>query len=103
MNSWYLGTTRETWVCWSITSETRMWYGSRVRRQGRSRPLAANQERRPRRTAAVLAGSRSGAVADGSAGVPVALVGRSGIEQVYAVRGDAREGEPVRSGANGWG
>jgi hypothetical protein len=32
-------------VCWSITSDTRIAYGSRVRRQGRSRPKAWNQAR----------------------------------------------------------
>ena len=31
------GTTRATWVCWSMTSETRIAYGSRVFRHGRSR------------------------------------------------------------------
>src|SRR6476620_4692710 len=36
-------TTRETWVCWAITSDTRIAYGSRVPRQGRSRPCSANQ------------------------------------------------------------
>ena len=34
--------TRSTCVCWSMTSETRIAYGSRVRRQGRSRPCSAN-------------------------------------------------------------
>ena len=34
----YRGTTRSTCVCWSMTSETRIAYGSRVRRHGRSRP-----------------------------------------------------------------
>src|SRR4051812_21357154 len=37
------GTTRSTCVCCSITSETRIAYGSRVRRHGRSRPCSANQ------------------------------------------------------------
>src|SRR5882762_2196786 len=32
-----------TWVCWSMNSETMIAYGSRVRRQGRSRPCARNQ------------------------------------------------------------
>src|ERR671923_2124697 len=35
------GTTRSTCVCWSITSLTRIAYGSRVCRHGRSRPFAA--------------------------------------------------------------
>src|SRR5690349_25127661 len=34
--------TRSTWVCWSITSETRIAYGSRILRHGRSRPNASN-------------------------------------------------------------
>src|SRR6266545_2681557 len=45
-HSRYRGMTRSTWVCCSITSETRMAYGSRVRRQGRSRPCSANQASR---------------------------------------------------------
>src|SRR5207237_602909 len=40
------GTTRSTCVCCAITSETRIAYGSRVRRQGSSRPLSAYQSRR---------------------------------------------------------
>ena len=42
-HSRYRGTTRSTCVCWSMTSETRIAYGSRVRRQGRSRPFVWNQ------------------------------------------------------------
>ena len=41
--------TRATWVCCSMTSETSIWYGSRVRRQGRSRPWRRNQASRLRR------------------------------------------------------
>src|SRR5467141_887204 len=41
----YAGRTRETCVCWSITSLTRTRYGSRVRRHGRSRPESRYQER----------------------------------------------------------
>src|SRR5688500_5225878 len=37
------GITRSTWVCCSITSDTRIAYGSRVWRQGRSRPFSAYQ------------------------------------------------------------
>src|SRR4030067_905341 len=37
MNSRYLGMTRLTCVCWSMTSETRMRYGSFVCRQGSRR------------------------------------------------------------------
>src|SRR3954451_7660873 len=37
------GTTRSTCVCCSITSETRIAYGSRVFRQGRSRPFSRYQ------------------------------------------------------------
>ena len=37
------GTTRPTCVCWSITSETSTAYGSRVLRQGRSRPFRRDQ------------------------------------------------------------
>src|SRR5215218_11422497 len=39
------GTTRAVCVCWSITSETRIAYGSRVRRHGRSRPCSPYQRR----------------------------------------------------------
>src|SRR3954451_1621252 len=39
----YRGITRSTCVCWSMTSETRIAYGSRVRRQGRSAPWSRNQ------------------------------------------------------------
>ena len=35
--------TRATCVCWSMSSETSTAHGSRLRRQGRSRPLAAHQ------------------------------------------------------------
>src|SRR5437763_1215293 len=42
----YRGTTRSTCVCWSITSETRMAYGSCVLRQGRSRPCFSKQASR---------------------------------------------------------
>src|SRR4030095_9250115 len=38
-----------TWVCWSMNSETRIAYGSRVRRHGRSRPCNLNQPCRLRR------------------------------------------------------
>src|SRR5581483_2395361 len=37
-HSAYFGSTRSTCVCCSMISETRMWYGSSVLRQGRSRP-----------------------------------------------------------------
>src|SRR4051794_16168926 len=37
-HSAYFGSTRSTWVCCSMNSETRMWYGSSVLRHGRSRP-----------------------------------------------------------------
>src|SRR6516165_2446640 len=37
--------TRSTWVCWSITSETRIFHGSRVWRHGRSRRCWAPQSR----------------------------------------------------------
>src|SRR4029453_18236694 len=37
--------TRATCVCWSMTSETRIAYGSRVLRHGRSRPCSSNQAR----------------------------------------------------------
>ena len=40
-NSPYFGRTRSTWVCWSMTSETRIRYGSRVSRQGIARAAAA--------------------------------------------------------------
>jgi hypothetical protein len=33
------------WVCWDIASETRMAYGSVVRRNARGRPFAAYQAR----------------------------------------------------------
>ena len=39
------GTTRGTWVCWSITSLTRTAQGSRVRRHGRSRRSRSAQLR----------------------------------------------------------
>src|SRR6187200_3353527 len=42
----YRGTTRSTCVCCSITSLTRIAYGSRVRRHGRSRPSRSNQASR---------------------------------------------------------
>ena len=42
-NSAYLGIVRATWVCWSMTSDTKMAYGSVVRRQGRSRAWEAYQ------------------------------------------------------------
>src|SRR5574337_780638 len=42
-NSLYLGMTRSTWVCCSITSETRILYGSEVFRHGRSRRWRAYQ------------------------------------------------------------
>ena len=45
MNSAYRVTTRDTCVCWSISSETRMRYASRVRRQGRSRAERRYQAR----------------------------------------------------------
>src|SRR2546423_4601027 len=50
----YRGTTRSTCVCWSMTSETRIAYGSRVRRHGRSRPCSANQASNASSTAASL-------------------------------------------------
>ena len=50
----YLGTTRATCVCWSMTSETRIAYGSRVFRQGRSRPCSSNQARSASSTAPTL-------------------------------------------------
>ena len=37
-HSAYFGSTRSTWVCCSMISDTRMWYGSSVLRHGRSRP-----------------------------------------------------------------
>src|SRR6266550_8104568 len=52
----YAGTTRETCVCWSITSLTRTRYGSRVRRHGRSRPEPRYQERTSLRSVAGEAG-----------------------------------------------
>ena len=45
------GTTRSTCVCCSITSQTRIAYGSRVRRQGRSRPVRPYQARSSSSTA----------------------------------------------------
>ena len=42
-HSSHRGTTRETCVCWSITSETRIAYGSVVLLQGRSLPSSLNQ------------------------------------------------------------
>src|SRR3954468_5409172 len=48
----YRGITRSTCVCCSITSETRMEYGSRVLRHGRSRPECSSQ---PSRSASKLA------------------------------------------------
>ena len=42
-NAPYRDTTRSTWVCCNITSLTRTAHGSRVRRQGRSRPCWSNQ------------------------------------------------------------
>ena len=42
--------TRSTWVCCSMTSETKIAYGSRVLRQGRSRPFARNQAKSARST-----------------------------------------------------
>src|SRR5919112_3598534 len=44
-HSRYRGTTRSTWVCWSMTSETRIAYGSWVSRHGRSRPQCSNHAR----------------------------------------------------------
>src|SRR3989442_633394 len=66
----YTGSTRAIWVWCESTSETRMAYGSRVFRQGRSRPLIAYQAstrrwkdlRRPAPNAGTIAppaGSRS--------------------------------------------
>src|ERR671939_257831 len=52
----YRGTTRATCVCWSMTSLTRMAYGSRVARHGRSRRTAAYQ-----RSSAPRRASRSAA------------------------------------------
>src|SRR5450830_1576864 len=43
INSAYFGMTRSTCVCWSITSETRMLYGSCVCRHGRSRRCIFHQ------------------------------------------------------------
>src|SRR4051794_6767383 len=40
-HSWYFGSTRSTCVCCSMISETRMWYGFAVARQGRERPLTS--------------------------------------------------------------
>lgn len=48
-HSLYFGKTRSTWVCWSITSDTRIRYGSFVFRHGSSRPLRAYQPSRRRR------------------------------------------------------
>ena len=42
-NSRKRGTTRATWVCWSMVSDTRTAHGSRVRRHGRSRRRASPQ------------------------------------------------------------
>jgi hypothetical protein len=50
---------RFTCICWSITSETRMLQGSRVRRHGRSRPFSSYQEIRALRTASTLLSSGS--------------------------------------------
>src|SRR5712675_3120936 len=41
-----------TCVCWSMNSETRTAYGSRIRRQGRSRPCRRYQLNRRRRNLA---------------------------------------------------
>src|SRR6187551_3737016 len=51
----YRGMMRSTCVCWSMTSLTRIAYGSRVRRQGRSRPSAAYQSRRSPSSSAIEA------------------------------------------------
>src|SRR5918992_5368867 len=51
----YRGTTRSTCVCWSMTSETRIAYGSRVRRHGRSRPFSSYQARSRSSTGETLA------------------------------------------------
>src|SRR5204863_6854985 len=48
----HFGMTRSTCVCCSITSETRIAYGSRVRLHGRSRPCASNQASRAASTGA---------------------------------------------------
>src|SRR6476469_1220650 len=45
-HSAYLGSTRSTCVCWSMISETRMWYGSSVFRHGRSRTFRRYHRRR---------------------------------------------------------
>src|SRR5437660_1868829 len=50
------GITRSTCVCWSMNSETTIAYGSRVRRQGRSRPWRGYQRRRDLRNARMFFG-----------------------------------------------
>ena len=52
---------RDAWVCWAIASDTRIAYGSLVRRNASGRPLAAYQAR----TAARASG---GSGAAGTAG-----------------------------------
>src|SRR5579883_1473595 len=56
-NCWYLGNTLSTCVCWSITSETRIAYGSLVARQGKSRRALAYHERREEWTRAICSGA----------------------------------------------
>src|SRR6185503_3250421 len=63
----YRGMMRSTCVCWSMTSLTRIAYGSRVRRQGRSRPSSAYQSRRARSRSAIEPGFLEVEVADDAA------------------------------------
>ncbi len=57
-NARQAGSIRPICVCWSITSETRIAYGSAVRRKARSRPLASNQRRSAQQKAAASSGLR---------------------------------------------
>src|SRR4029079_19525668 len=63
----YRGMMRSTCVCWSMTSLTRIAYGSRVRRQGRSRPSSAYQSRSARSRSAIEPGFLEVEVADDAA------------------------------------
>ena len=45
MNRSQYAAARAAWVCWAIASDTRIAYGSRVRRNASGRPCSAYQAR----------------------------------------------------------